>query len=113
MRRRPVRGSTRITSGPAAYRRICPPVSLTGSAYGVFNLHSQTGVTAATTTDDDDITDHGVGLVLWGQATPSLDLSLWVSHSLAYISYTTVTLSATYTFSVHPTPKPSRTRRLP
>ena len=84
-------------------------VSLTGSAYGVFNLHSQTGSTAATTLVEDDITDHGVGLVLWGQATPSLDLSIWVSHSLAYIGYTTVTLSATYTFGVHPTSKPSRT----
>ena len=47
----------------------------------------------------DDVSDHGFGLVLWGQVTPSVDLSLWISHSLVYTNYTTVSVSATYSLT--------------
>lgn len=42
-----------------------------------------------------EVSDHGVGMVLWAQLTPRVDLSLWVSHSLAYADYTTVSVSTT------------------
>jgi len=51
---------------------------------------------ASATVVDDTVSDHGLGLVLWDQVTPSLDLSLWISHSLAYSNYTVVSISATY-----------------
>jgi len=64
--------------------------SITGTTYGIFDLK--------TPEELDEVSDHGVGLVLWGQLTPSLDLSLWISHSLAYIDYTIVSISATYSW---------------
>ena len=61
-------------------------LSLTASVYGIFASSSNT---------EQDVSDHGVGFVLWDQVTPSLDLSVWVSHSLAYTDYTAVSVNAT------------------
>jgi hypothetical protein len=54
------------------------------------------------------VSDHGLGLVLWDELTSSLDLGFWVSHSLAYKNYTTVSVSATY--SLKPPAKSKRPR---
>lgn len=72
---------------------IWKSVTLTASGYGVFNLNGSD--------DPDEVSDRGVGLVLSDQVTPSLDLSLWISRSLTYVNYTTVSLSATFRWK-HP-----------
>ena len=99
-------------------------LTLTASGYGVFAFNRPRVVTPVTprpqpgingprrnlrrpgtpsgarqatpATAQDDGSDHGVGLVLWDQVTPWLDLSLWFSHSLAYDNYRTVSVSATF-----------------
>ena len=60
-------------------------LTLTASVYGIF----------ASSHAEQDVSDHGVGFVLWDQVTPSLDLSVWVSHSLAYAEYMAVSVNAT------------------
>ena len=54
------------------------------------------GVLAAA---QDNVSDHGLGLVLWDQVTAWLGLSLWFSHSLAYDDYNTVSVSATFSLN--------------
>jgi len=107
-------------------------LTLTGSGYGVFNLQSTTAAApvapvarppagaaagvagkkrragaaaAAAGTIADTVSDHGVGLVLWDQVTPSLDVSVWFSRSLAYVNYTVVSVSMTYSLNRSPAAK--------
>ena len=47
----------------------------------------------------DDVSDHGVGGVLWAQVTASLDLGVWITHSVAWDNYTTVSISANISLS--------------
>jgi hypothetical protein len=90
------RPGTDITIGSLAHAEtgveisIWKSMTLTASGYGVFALKGPAAL--------DEVSDHGVGLVLWDQVTPSLDLSLWLSHSLAYLDYTTLSVSATYSW---------------
>ena len=106
-------------------------LTVTASGYGVFAFHQATVVTPVTprprpginaprrplrrpgngsaasgsaTTAADDVSDHGLGLVMWDQVTPWLDLSLWFSHSLAFADYSTVSVSATFDLNHHRTP---------
>lgn len=109
-------------------------LTLTGSGYGVFAVQGQAAATpvvrsprpgarnpwpgaaarraaiaagaVAAAAVEDSVSDHGLGLVLWDQVTPSLDLSLWISHSLAYSNYTVVSISAT--FSLKPQARSER-----
>lgn len=132
------RSGAEVSTGNLAYAEAGLDVSLwkslsaTASAYGVFNLESQTPVApavplprpgarppgpaarrrlaaaaaAGTRSATDDVSDHGLGLVFWEQVTPSFDVSFWISHSLAYDNYTVFSVSATYTLT--PSPKSKR-----
>ena len=42
----------------------------------------------------DDQSDHGVGAVLWTQLNEAVDVGLWVSHSLLYKNFNTISISA-------------------
>lgn len=101
---RPVAG---VSSGSVAHAEtgleisVWKSVTLTASGYGVFNLNG------TVPSDEDETSDHGIGLVLWTQVTPSVDLSLWFSRSLAYADYTTVSVSVTYNWRHPGRPRPA------
>ena len=94
-------------------------ITLTGSVYGVFasTTTSSTGATrptrgprgriprgtggaaAALVNGTDDVSDHGIGAMLWGQVTNALDAGVWVSHSMRFENFTTVSVSANVALS--------------
>ena len=43
--------------------------------------------------------DHGIGAMLWGQVTNALDAGVWVSHSMRFENFTTVSVSANVALS--------------
>ncbi len=68
---------------------LAKSLTLTASVYGIFASGDVSDSSGRS------VSDHGVGFVLWDHVTPSLDLSLWVSHSLAFADYTAVSVNAT------------------
>ena len=96
-------------------------IYVTGSVYGIFASSPVATTTTATPVTPrrgprgrllpprppggaqavatDDVSDHGVGGVLWAQVTSSLDLGVWITHSVAWDNYTTVSISANISLS--------------